>query len=562
MEYTHTSGVKTWEPAKPAQLAWPVRLFPSLTDFAFILPAFVLFCLLPGTKRLLSDGDTGWHIRTGEWILRHSAVPRVDLFSFTKPHQPWFAWEWGWDVVFAGVHRAAGLAGVAFVNVCLLCVVSVLLFRLIRRCCGNDVLSFVFTAIAMAGSSLHWLARPHLVSWLFVVVFLNVLVSARQGNGKTLLWLPALSLLWTNLHGGFLIGIVLVSCWALGEACGVLAGKEPSWPGVLRAMQPYLTCAALCTAATFLNPYTWRLHAHVLSYLRDSKLMDNIAEFQSISFHHGAALFFEGMLLAGLGAAWWCLQRRQFGAALLVVLWGHLALLSGRNIPIFMLVSSPWSAAMLRDVLRRARSSPWFKRTLETASEICGELAAFERVGRLPVASALALALMAGLFAAGRPGFESQFDAQVFPIQTVPALPDMVKSHIFTYDQWGDYLIYRYPETKVFMDGRSDFYGHEFVDNYLHLLNADHAWQSQLDRFGIDAVVVKPDAALGKVLKERHDWKLIFDNGSVLVFKKARKENPDRLEHEPILNSFSAVINDGGNGPRRLKFVNHERRSL
>ena len=88
---------------------WLVSLFPSLTDFAFIWPALLLFVMLPGSSVLLSDGDTGWHIRTGEWIWQHKAVPTTDLFSFTKPHAAWFAWEWGWDLLFAGIHHFWGL---------------------------------------------------------------------------------------------------------------------------------------------------------------------------------------------------------------------------------------------------------------------------------------------------------------------------------------------------------------------------------------------------------------------------------------------------------------------
>lgn len=551
MEYTDTSAIQTWQPAHTAEARWSFRLFPSLSDFAFILPAFILFVLLPGTQRLLTDGDTGWHIRAGEWILQHGAVPKTDIFSFTKPHDPWFAWEWGWDVAFAGLHRVGGLAGVAFVNACLLCVISVLLFRLIRRCCDNDLLSFLFTLIAMCGSTLHWLARPHLFSWLLLLAFLHVLSSAEQGKMNQLRWLPLLTLIWTNVHGGFLIGIVLVLSTAGGQALAAGFSERPSWSCAFKNAKPYLLCTAFCLAVTFVNPYTWRLHAHVLAYLRDSKLLDNIVEFQSISFHHGAALFFECMLMLGAGAAWWCLRSGKFTPAMLIVLWAHLALLSGRNIPLFMFIASPWAAVMVCDALRSAKSVPCLARLLATASDVCLDLRRLDRIGHVPLTSALAVALLAVLFATGRPGFASQFDASVFPLQNVPALPALVKTRVFTYDQWGDYLIYRfYPDAKVFMDGRSDFYGHEFVDTYLHVLNADHQWESRLNRYGIDVVVLKPDAALSKVLKQCRNWKLVFDNGFVLVFKADPNRSSDQLNTAGFLR-LSPVSHDGGNGPGR-----------
>ncbi len=97
---------------QPARTSPYVRLLPSMTDIAFLMPLVFLFCEMKGAQTLLGDGDTGWHLRTGEWILAHGRVPRNDIFSFTRPDQPWFAWEWLWDVLFGWLHREAGMAAV------------------------------------------------------------------------------------------------------------------------------------------------------------------------------------------------------------------------------------------------------------------------------------------------------------------------------------------------------------------------------------------------------------------------------------------------------------------
>ncbi|HEX3683901.1 MAG TPA: hypothetical protein VHU83_15320 [Bryobacteraceae bacterium] len=564
------AAAQTWESTYTVNTRWAIRLFPSLTDFAFILPAFLLFTFLSGTKLLLTDGDTGWHIRTGEWILQHGAVPMTDLFSFTKPHEAWFAWEWGWDVLFAAIHHFWGLAGVAFVNACLLCGISALLFRLIQRCCGNDVLSLLFTLIAVCGSTIHWLARPHLLSWIFVLVFLHVFVSAERGSVKPLRWLPVLTIAWTNLHGGFFLAVVMVLTAAAGAACSGFAAQH-SWFAVYAKAKPYLLCAAGCTAATFVNPYTWRLHQHVFSYLHDAKLLDHISEFQSVNFHHGAAVFFECMLLMGIGSAWWCFRRGKFTPALLLVLFGHLALLYARNIPLFLLIASPWAACMVRSALGRVNWAPCFAKAAAAVADICHDLRAFERVGRSHVTSLLAILLIAALFASGRPGFEAQFDPKQFPIEAIPSLNSVSKSRIFTYDQWSDYMIYRFfPDTKVFMDGRSDFYGSDFVDTYLQIVNAGYNWESDLKRFAVDTVVLRPDAPLATVLKQSRKWKLLFDNGTAIVFA-AYPQEPIGRPASTGQARLSPVSHDGGNEsevltkPRRgsnSEFKNYERRSL
>ena len=84
------------------------HFLPSLTDIAFLMPLIFLFVKLNGARTLLGDGDTGWHVRTGEWILAHGQVPRTDFFSFSRPGAPWFAWEWLWDVLFALLHQRWG----------------------------------------------------------------------------------------------------------------------------------------------------------------------------------------------------------------------------------------------------------------------------------------------------------------------------------------------------------------------------------------------------------------------------------------------------------------------
>src|SRR5690348_412307 len=114
-----------------------IRLLPSLTDVAFLLPIVFLFIRLEGARTLLGDGDTGWHVRAGEWMLQNHRVPHSDFVSYTMPGQPWFAWAWLWGLSFGWLHRQWGMAAVLIASILVLCVTFALLFRLVRRSCGN-----------------------------------------------------------------------------------------------------------------------------------------------------------------------------------------------------------------------------------------------------------------------------------------------------------------------------------------------------------------------------------------------------------------------------------------
>ena len=77
---------------------------------------------------MLYDADTGWHIRNGEIILATHSVPRTDLFSYTRAGQPWYAWEWLYDMVIAAIHHVAGLNGVVLFTAVIIAATFALLF--------------------------------------------------------------------------------------------------------------------------------------------------------------------------------------------------------------------------------------------------------------------------------------------------------------------------------------------------------------------------------------------------------------------------------------------------
>src|SRR5579863_2061042 len=104
-----------------------LRLVPSLPDLFFALLLAALFGRPYCWQALLGDGDTGWHIRTGDFILAHGEIPSRDLFSFSRPGQPWYAWEWLSDLIYAQFHHWWGLRGVAVLGAVLICLSAALL---------------------------------------------------------------------------------------------------------------------------------------------------------------------------------------------------------------------------------------------------------------------------------------------------------------------------------------------------------------------------------------------------------------------------------------------------
>jgi len=517
--------------AKQSQFA--IKLLPSMADFAFLMPIVFLFGRMEGLKTLLSDGDTGWHIRTGEWILAHRGVPTHDIFSYSKPDGAWFAWEWLSDVIWAFLNSHGGLATVAAFAVLLLAITFALLFRLVRRK-SSAIVAILVTMLAATASSVHWLARPHLFTLVFLVIFYGTLERVRDGKTTIagipyLAILPAATILWTNLHGGFFVGILMIAVYGIGELLNLaLAPAADEWRAIVGRAGAYLFTAFACLAASLVNPYTWHLHKHVLEYLADPYSAQHIVEFLSVSFHHPLAIFFEGMLgLAALSGAWFA-SKGSFTQPLLLVMWAHGALLSTRNIPIFMLVAAPAVAEALQAWLDRLPAldvAGWLRTAARRFNAVAAEMSETDRMPRWHVISGLAMVVVVGLLFAPHPPerFRPEFNPKSFPAAAIDTLRRNPTAHIFTFDQWGDYLIYRmYPDTKVFMDGRSDFYGPEFGKKYLDVLQVNYGWEKTLARFGVDTILMPPSTPLAGALKESARWHVVYDDGVAVVFRSTK----------------------------------------
>jgi hypothetical protein len=476
------------------------------------------------------------------------------MFSYSRPGQPWFAWEWLSDIIFASIHALGGLRAVVLFTIVLLTFTSMLLFRLLRRK-SNPVVAILVTMLAAGASSIHWLARPHLFTLLFLVLFYGALERVREGQSRIagiryLAILPLATVLWTNLHGGFITGIIMIGAYGCGEVLRIaMTGDDGRRTESWRKALGYFLSAGACLAASLINPYTYHLHIHMVEYLRDPWNSQHILEFLSPTFHHPTAIFFEGMLALALAAAVSAVSKGQFTEILLILVWAHGALLAARNIPIFMIAASLPVAAAIEDWLRRAEAcnlASWLRTAIQKFNRIAIDTAESESVSRWHLISVAAVALIAALIWAPNPPktFRAEFDPGRYPAGALATLKLDPAAHIFTHDEWGDYLIWTlYPSQKVFVDGRSDFYGNSFEEKYIDVLNVKYGWDATLERFGVDTVLMPPDAALTGALKESRRWHVVYDDGVAVVFRSAPQASSD---------TNTVVANDGAAGARDI----------
>jgi hypothetical protein len=517
-------------------------LLPSVRDIIFI---FLFWSVLAGplSNRPLADADIGWHIRTGELILTTHSLPRTDPFSSTMQGQPWFAWEWVYDVVLGILHRVCGLNGVVWLCALLVAAIFVLvLSQLLRRGTGL-LLAIVLMLLSEAASTIHLYARPHIVSWLFSLLWFVVLERWEGREDASLpRWLPwffpASMLLWVNLHGGWLFGIALLAIYAIVAFIDSVYERDAFAQIRLAHRARRMAWIWVASAvATLVNPFGWRLHAHIYRYLSDRYLMNRIDEFQSPNFHGWAERWFAVILMLVLIAFVGNQKKLRLIHLFVVLLAAYAGFYSSRNLPVssmlLVLIAGPILWQNIVSLKDKPGAWQWLRHSSAGISSFSGRMGAQEMQlqGHLwPVVSvALAFAIcLQGGGLGSRQLIHAQFDPEKIPVAAVNFLQQEnvyeppITEPAFSTDAWGGYLIYvMYRDRKVIVDDRHDLYGSGRIRQYLILTHGEPGWQSVLEQWHIRTALLPTDSTLANLLRELpQDWRVAYEDRVAVVLEK------------------------------------------
>lgn len=503
---------------------WGRLLIPSLSDFLFIALIAWLFMSsgAHGWQSLLADADVGWHIRTGEYILDHHQVPHHDLYSFSKPGAPWYAWEWLTDIIDGLLYRWAGLKGIVLAAGALIALFATTLMRRIVDAGAHLFAALLVTLFSVGAASMHFLARPHIFTLLLLSISMAIIEAGRRGaNPARIWWLVAITLVWTNLHGGFLVLIGLLGLAAIGAAAEAWLqrprGGHPDWAPALR----WAGVAAACGAVSFVNPYGWELHRHVIQYLRSDWIRKVVQEFQSPSFRDENMLQFEALLFLGLITAGARLRRGQVIDGLWILALGYMSLSSVRHVPIFVTVAGPMIAVEM---------TYWWRAWVANSSKQSA-LGILNQMGRdivpgfqrFTIWMVVAVALLAASGSAIT--WPQDFPSLLFPTAMVHThQQEILQGRVLTTDQWADYLIYLHPEQKVFVDGRSDFYGPEIGEQFLQVMRGMPGWEKVMEKYRFNLALIPVDTAAAQLLKQRPEWRVVADDGKTILLVLRKTE--------------------------------------
>jgi hypothetical protein len=466
--------------------------------FAFCLALFGL------CSSAIASADTWWHLATGRWIVEHHAIPHTDPFSFATAGKPWVAHEYLTDILIFLLHRAGGFIALATVNALLLTSAFAIVAHSARAPLWVAYASALFAAFAARPA---FALRPQSISLLFGAAFLWIIRRAlRKHQPKWLIALPFLMLLWVQLHAGYLLGIAFIGLFLFADLVDWLAQRSNTHP---REWLPLIAAGVACVAVVPLNPNGFTMLTFPFFVMR-MRINQTIQEWRPANFHDPHLYPFLALAVITLLAMMFSRHRYRAGQFLIYGVLLTAALKSARNLPVFCLVAVFLLAEHLS--LPSVTSHLWPSSAL------------------LRTTAAIAILAAAGFFCAHASAnglaFQALAEKNLYPLKAVTQIKERhLPPNVLNDYSFGGYMIWRlYPQYQVYIDGRADLYGDDFLERYVAIYNGERDPQPFLDSTHINTVILSPSAGLTTILRMltvQGSWKLEYEDPVAAIFVRS-----------------------------------------
>jgi hypothetical protein len=490
-------------------------------SFKRLVLCIALLSIFTMAVRVSADTDTWWHLAAGRWMVENGRLLTTDPFSLTRAGEPWVNPSWLAQLLLYGVYQLAGLPGLNVLTALMVTLAFACTWPLME---GPGLLRAFILVGVVAVSGVYWSARPQILSFALAGACLLLL---EKGRADRRWWfgLPVLLALWANVHGGFIIGLMLVSAYLGGELVEAVADRLRSgaawgsiWVQRKTAVLNLLAVLLVCTACVSLNPYGPRLLAYPVRTVAIGTLQTAIDEWQSPDFHRPDTLPFLALLIVTLFLIAVSPRRKTGREIMLFAVLAALALVARRNIALFALCLAPMIAQHTWVLL-----GPWAG--WQSGADPTPAQPRALRVANAVLLVILALAALAKMVEPLSPERNAQavreqqpLDAIAYLKETRPAGP------LFNSYNWGGYLIWSlWPTYRTFVDGRTDLFGDEILEVYVGAWNAEAGWREVLQQYGIRLVLVEREAPIAVILYQ-DGWRPLYRDSQAVVLAEGATE--------------------------------------
>jgi tetratricopeptide (TPR) repeat protein len=526
----------------------------DIVEYVLGLVAFVsLFLFVHLNMSMeLHDPDIWLHIKTGEYIIQHKAIPQTDIFSSTVSGKEWINHSWLAQIIFYLAFHSGGPN-----NLILLCAIIVLiaflfLFLSVYKQRKRLSLSVVVLAVAILASKARFNIRPENFSILFFSFYLFLLT--RCIRKKWIFLLPLVQLCWVNCHGFFILGPLLVAVFILAEKLKKLKTLPWEWaktePLDTRPYRDLVDVLLLVCLVSFLNPFGYKGVFYPFSIIFNS--MNRLSIFYRYiqellptwRLSLSLILPYYAFIIISLLAFLLNLKRINVAYLLAWLIFLALSFQINRNIIFFNFVAfltTVDNLSRLQDTKKFNFIEGFFGKSLNLLKYLMLALLILwismsnYRILRSQYyifEDNRTKSTLLGVSSGGYPEKAADF-----------ILKNNLPDNMFNLFNSGSYLIYRlFPKKRVFIDGRTELYGGEFFDNYQKILNKDKcAINNLFKKFNINTVLLNADSLdIGGLLAyffNELDWALVYLDEDSMIFVK-----DDNTQNKTLINKLKVDL--------------------
>lgn len=487
------------------------------TGSGFILGAAMILVFAMAARTAV-DSDMWWHLRAGEQTVSSGRIVLQDDFSYTRAGAAWTNHSW---LAQVGMYLVFHWGGYVGLGVLVASLATLSMFLVYQQLLGPPILRAFIILQATLVAALVWSPRPQLGS-LVLFALVGYLLYLYKWKRADRLWaLVPVFALWSNLHAGYVLGLLLIGAFLSGELLNHLLAYQDedvlSWKRILRL----LVWTLGASLAVLLNPnglQTWLVPFRTVEV---NALQNLISEWASPNFHELAQQPFIWMLLLTLAAVGFSARRLDGSDLAVLGLFAYLALMARRNFGPFALATAPILSRHLWPALQT-----WWSRVLPYLPISWRSIfkprplkvkPALQRSVNVLILVILAAAAGEKLYLANSSSFINKAISELYPQGAVEWVrANHPAGRLFNSYNWGGYLIWWLRDYPVFLDGRTDLYNDEIIGQWVRVVAGDSGWQAILERWGVRLVLLEPDQPLVRLLPAA-GWKLLYqDNHSVL----------------------------------------------
>jgi hypothetical protein len=400
-----------------------------------VLSALIYVGLLIAVVMPYTDYDWGWHYRYGEYLVTHGHILRHDIYSWTMPGYEWVNHSWLYDPILYFLYNRISFFGLAIAGA----TAGVLVFYM---CIRHAPLAFWQKAVlavffaALAKEALLQGLRTQVVGLVVLALFVELLYRERLGQRWVYWAFPCLFCLWTNLHGSFLLGLIVFGVYVMGD----LALLKIRGTAIPRRWFMFAASLLASVAASLVNPFTYHVYLEAWRHF-GNPMLPAVIEWVPPDFSEIVGVLFLGY--TAVLAVGFVTRRKLSDVPTLVValLTFYLAVSSRRHVPVFLVLTLPFAALVIASI--RVRVAGLARTSLVVAAMIAVfgtavffKWPAYQALWRDPAQAYCSWGNHCS------PGLVR------FLIQHPP------EGRGFNFYDWGGYLIGNGVPAKLFIDGR------------------------------------------------------------------------------------------------------------